>query len=558
MRNVRPYDPMRDLAMVPDYEAIHGRKCCLEDLIGLVKQYALEDWLLHLSRLATLLAGGRHRPGNEYGDAYFQYIVPSHLRKKVAKWFQDAIAQGARPLIHSERHVGILMELALLHAPGEAPEKLGPQGQLFDALLTLVGLDNPAKMPQNDEDWAAVQACLWDRSRLLDPSSAVARGFHLYQIAHKQTTKTAQTWAELFHRAMKTELHTYFLGGLGLFAMEFMKKPEDIAKYFAALPETFTDNAQNPLAGIPHDYLAHKCATTLQLKQAAVHLEGGKSPNEYNLVPVLKYPLFRSSRGGAHCLFLSGVAGSLCEGIYQEVMTASVEGRISGNKKDVGAAFGHLFEEYVLDLLDATLPSLVVKRPRRTDSGNEAADGVVIYPEGVIVLEIKGSHVRAKNRMGWKDYRAKADEVAQAGLVDAVDQFVDRSGLLSFRKGRVRELAFTSPNDMVLQPVVVMNESVPLAGPQLPIIRQQRQRVALDAKTRPLIIMDVREVEALCSLPPGQTMWQVLTQFIRSPGWEQRHLANFLHDTNRLSDRVLTDRWKAIMPMLREKLGIGQ
>jgi len=266
--------------------------------------------------------------------------------------------------------------------------------------------------------------------------------------------------------------------------------------------------------------------------------------------------LFRDAQGKAHSLFLSGIAVSLCEGIYRAVETACTEERIPRlGVQDVGSLFGYLFEEYALDLLDETFPGRVLRKPHLSSTvKNEAADAVIICPEGIIVVEVKGRHVRATKRLAWKDAPAKEEDVIRTGLIEAVDQLA--KNLPAFRKGLVPGVPFTSGSDFILQPVTLTYESVPRGGMLLPLVRSQRARVSLDSHTRPLVMMDVTELEAVCSLPPRDTIWGVLTEFISSGGWEERNLKNFLHDTDRLYSTAMLSRWTRIMTMLSDKLQI--
>jgi len=290
---------MRDLAMVPGYQAIHGRPCALNDLIGLIKQFARDDWLLHLSRLATLLAGYRHRPG-EYADVFFHCIVPDSVRPKLASWFGQATQQGNRALIFPDRDVGILIELALLHAPRQTTKELGPEGQVLDALLMLTDLARPPQLPQSEEGWAAVLASLWERSYLVDPISTTARGFFLYQIACEEPSQKARDWANLFERATAAELKRYFLGGLAAFAVEFLKSPDEIARSFTPLPDTLTDDKGIRFHGVPEDYYALRCATVEEITREVARLETHADPNEFSLVPLLNWPFagFEDTAGG--------------------------------------------------------------------------------------------------------------------------------------------------------------------------------------------------------------------------------------------------------------------
>jgi len=418
----------------------------------------------------------------------------------------------------------------------------------------LVDLDVPPVLPRGEEEWASFVATQWDRSRLVDPIISAARGFFLYHVASEARTSRALQWADLFQRSAGVQLESYFLGGLIALATELQKQPEEIARVFAPLPSRVVGDDGREIPNVPQGYYSLRCADLEQLRADAMQRERAGNPNEFDLITLLKYPLFRHAKGGAHSLFLSGIGVSLADGIYQEVMTASLERRIPETRQSVGEVFGYLFEDYVLDLLTESLgdPSRVLKRPRRKDNGNEAADGAILYPEGIIVLQIKGKHLRSTSRFAWKGPDVKEADVRKTGLVEAVDQFVEKESLAAFRNGLVDGLPFASLGDMVIQPVVVTYESVPLSGLVLPIVQKQRARVCLDVHTRPLVIINVSELEALCSLPgPGKSVWDVLTDFICSAGWQARHLYNFLHDIKCLRATAMLSRWDRIMTMLK-------
>jgi hypothetical protein len=393
---------------------------------------------------------------------------------------------------------------------------------------------------------------------MTEPRTTATRGFYLYGINPKPGREAPVQWSDLFRRATSSDLGTYFSGGLIALGVTLDKTPDQIATRVESLPTVLTTDGGEKVQGVPSGYYACRCRDIDEIAACVRQEESKRNPNEFSLIPLMKFPLFRKERVGILPLFLSGIAGSLCEGIYHEVLTASLEKKIPEKPQDIGSVFGRLFEDYVLDLLEESFPSRLLKRPKRTDNENlEAADGIILCPEGVIVLQVKGKHVRVRDRFAWKCADAKEEDIRSTGLIDAVDQFVKKDSLQGCRKGLVRGLPFKSRAEMVIQPVVVTFESVPFSGLLLPIVEEQRSRVQLDPYTRPLITMNVDEVEAVCSLPPADSIWKVLQEFNSSPNWQSRCLRNFLHETHRLRDTVVQSRWRRIWPALRSGLQIG-
>jgi hypothetical protein len=434
-----------------------------------------------------------------------------------------------------------------------------PGGQIVNALLMLEDLDVPPETPSTPDEWAAFFATHLARSQLVAPMSILARGFYLYQISSATKSEAALKWAELFRRATATDLDAYFAGGLVALVLTFAKTPEQIAGVVGPLPAIVTGNCGVKLQDVPGAYYSRRCKCLEEIAECIRHLEGNSNPNEFNLIPLQRFPLFRKQGVGVLPLYLSGVATSLCEGIYQEIITAALppEKKITESLQDIGSVFGYLFEEYVLGLLEETFGcTRVLKKPKRSDNGNEAADGILICPEGIIVMQIKGRHVRGRDRFAWKCVEDAEADVRQTGLVDAVDQLVSRESLASCRKGLVAELAFGSLANMVIQPVVVTYEPVPLLGLALPVVQDQIRRVPLGPRDRPLIIVNVDELEALCSLPGGDTVWEVLQKFRSWSGSQTRTLRNFLFETRRLRDAAMVYRGDRVFQSLASSLRV--
>ena len=541
------------MAINPGYSAIRGRPCSLGDLLAKVREFGVDDWILHLSRLATLLAGSRHRPG-QYGDAFFTYLVPED-DIRFRSWFKMVSSKGAKPFLFTDRHVGILIELALLHAPRDPTKKIPPGGHVLDALLMLVDLETPEQLPQTDAAWAVFMATIGQRSRLVEAVACATRGYFLYQIGRDNKSSSALEWSRLFGEATKSQLDAYFIGGLLALGVTVLKKPQEIAGIVEPLPSAPATDADHLMHGVPDAYYALRSASIEAIANETRRWEKNPNPVEFNLIALRKKPLYVKNGAGPYTLFLSGLADSLCEGVYQEIITASVGDQVSESVQDVGSLFGYLFEEYVLELLEEVFPrERLLKRPRRKDNGREGADAIILYPEGLIVLQIKGRHVPGTDRYAWKSEADLDEVIRRTGLVEAVEQFVERDSIRSCRKGLVEGLSFRDCALIPIQPLAVTYESVPFEGLPIPKMRDLRERVRLDPYTRPLVAVDVQEIEALCSLPSSDTVWRVLAQYITSPEGQPRPIRNFLHDTGKLLDTAIDARWERTLASVIRQL----
>lgn len=86
----------------------------------------------------------------------------------------------------------------------------------------------------------------------------------------------------------------------------------------------------------------------------------------------------------------------------------------------VGKTFGLVFEEYVQRILDEAFGERLIRLPRSDQT--KRADGLIVYPNRLVVYEIKSKHARAAGRRGPRTVEEREQELVDIGVGDAAEQ----------------------------------------------------------------------------------------------------------------------------------------
>lgn len=540
-----------DAAFLPGYPEMYGVPCTRAEMIALFKQFSVQDWLCTLARLSCVLAGS-HRGSSEYGQAFAHWFVPDCLRARLQKWEDEHKKHGHKVVLPTERHVGILIEMALAHAPDTAPRVMtfpGDEKAVFDAFLMLSTLESPTPVevstPDDLDQASATFAALMYRSVSRDPAWPATRGFHIFRILQeREPDSPAAKWADLFEKATGHDIDSYYAGGFQCLVVAWGQTPGQLAAGWQGLPSRPREAELKCQWDSFQDYYAFRRGDIGDIRRVIEACNDVADMNDVSLIPLLAYPLI-DLPAGTYPLYLRGVGESLCDGIYHIVSDAAQEGRLGSDtsRQDVGALFGNLYEAYVLDLLEAVFPGRLLRNPRRTDNGHEAADAIVMCPNGVMVFQIKGRHVRRRERYLPKSYDGLTAELRQSGLEKGCLQVKD--SIDACRKGLIGELSYVGDLcDQPIQPVIVTWEPIPnftlahrFLDPFLTLARA-------DGRTRLPILVDSDDLVRLSGLPPSDTWWGVFGAYVSSPDQYGSSFHNFLCATDRLGAEA-TNAWLA-------------
>jgi len=394
---------------------------------------------------------------------------------------------------------------------------------------------------------------LEERSRVIDPQAVLVRGAELYQVANDTKSGTARKWQRLFFSSTGQQLDAYFAGGMCSFLPAYVMAPQQIATAWDPLPSRVTANDGKDVPGVPEGFQRLRCGVVEQIAQLIRELEPLDVPDDFNLIPIRRWPLVRFADGDVFPLFVPGIVQGLCEGIYDAVIGASIARRIPEDEGCIGNVFGKLFEQYVCGRLEECIGDRLLKSPRRSDTREEAADGILLCAEGIVLLQIKGCHIPAERRFVLKGRQGKEEDLAKTGLAKAVEQIVKS---VSFcRRGLIPGLGFYGrPEDLTIQPVVVTYEHLPSLGVRQSFVEEQRALARVDDHTRPLVLADIGELEELCALRDGESVWSVLSEFLPEIRGGHTSLHNFLVRWNKVARDHIVTRSKAMQERLKARL----
>ena len=548
-----------DAAIALNYTDLYGKPVDMTFIKEILKRFAVDDWLCQLARLTSVLGGPRNRD-RKWIEVFVKYFAPPEELSRVSDWFKKHEELGRTTVAPSERHLEILMELVIRYAPETAENKMafpGDEGSIFDALLAVAALDVGAKdgaLSEDRDSALAVFSSLLLRSICPNPLEIAIRGYDLYEILKGlDRSPKAVEWANLFEKATGENIDDYFAGGFGTLIHVLDQNIEDLKSGWDPVLAPDHLSKYPRLQRLLPSYYRLRSGRITDIKQEIERLEPDDDLENFNLIPLRKYPLVRLNNS-IYPLSLSSMANSLLDGIYYAVITAAIEDRIPEKVQDIGSVFGYLYENMVIDLLEAKFVGRVLRSPVREDTGEEAADALVLCPGGLVVFQIKGSHTKVKGKVASENFAVEEGKFfEQTGMNKAIDQLVTTVDCC--RAGRIRELPdFWQRPDVLLQPVIVTYERIPqFSLMQSSLNRRLMEPVQVDANVRQPILMSTDDIEHVVSLPLVDDLWRVLAEYVQTG---ISSFANFLAAKRYPDMTIMGDRRNHMLDSILKHLGL--
>lgn len=402
------------------YSDLFGKTCSLDELIGLLKQYPLEQWLNFLSRIQITIAGDR------FGDMEAQRNVVKGMFsalvcESLTRWCDENKDRAKNAFVVSERQVSVLQELAIIHAPENLEGKAFEQDQDFsvltDALLIVTDfLHNSSPVGPNDliAITAHTQVVLNDT-----PSwRSFPRAIQFYQIGKDTKSPEVIEYDELFTEASGRSIQDYVMGGICCGMQDEMRTNEEICSGWYAIRQPC--NCKNPLeAEVVEAFLSLRAGTVEQIRAEILVQEADLIPRDFNLIALSRFPVVQLNNGSYFILNLSALTRSLFDGPRHVVMTSAV-GRSESERRRVGGAYGGLFQRYALSILMELFGDRVVVIPESTYPGH--ADCLMFFKDVVVVAEIKGEHFAARTHFKYMSGSERISEIKKTGLGKSAGQ----------------------------------------------------------------------------------------------------------------------------------------
>ena len=550
-----------EAGVVLNFRDLYDKPVHIDDLKALLATFATDDWICQLARLTCLLGGNRSR-APEWANSFLQYFTPPQEIDRVNRWFAEHHENGTTAVVPSERHVEILLELAVLYAPSTAQRRMafpGDERTVFDALLMVATLetDIPKANTSDSKEFVAAISTVWLRAICPDPLEMCESGYYTFEIlGGEKRSPPAKEWALLFKAATGQELDDYFAGGFGYLVVLLHQTPQDLAEVWQSVLDPALLSSFPKFKQASEAYASLRTASIDTLRQEITKHEPGEDLGSFNLIALRRFPLLEY-KGGIYPLSFAGLANSLMDGVYHAVVTAALRSgqtkKVQHRLQHVGGVFGRLYEQQANDLLGSKYDDRLIRCPRRKDTGNEAADALLLCDKGLIVFQTKSRHVLAKQKYVLRTPRTLNEYFERIGLVEAVEQ-VCRT-IEACRAAQVEGLPeHWSQEDTPIQPIVITQERVP----EFSLIRDAISTVTAIPKSyksiRPVILMSSKDVENVVSLPPSDDLWGVLTDYLNSGAKES--FFNFLGAKRRADMTLLGERRKNMLSRLKDYLGL--
>lgn len=547
-----------EVGIVLTYEEFYGERPTLDALIAILTKFSADDWLCQLARLSVLL-GGENSRRPKWANAFLANFTPPDKVAKINAWFTKHQNRGITATVPSERDIGALIELAILHAPSAAARRMEfpvDSNYVFDALLMVTSLAQPQLEGILDaKEIASIFASMWVRSLCPDPFALASHAYHLFEILKSPKSARATEWASIFEMATGQELDEYFAGGVSIIVQLLSQSPQDIVSCWTSIydPKHLdkTPSIKKPVEA----YCSLRASSLTDLRRSIEEEEKNKNDiGAYNLIALKRSPLVEYG-GTIYPLYLHGIAISILDGVYHAVIPPGNDKKSVDERKRRGGIFGKLFEYNILDILTLGFGDRVLCNPPRTDNVNEeAADAVLLCDSGLIVFQIKGYHVRAQTRFLLKTSSTLQELFKRVGLTEAVGQLAET--ITACRQGIVQGMPeHWSKPDTIIQPIIVTYERFP----EFSLLRREIEALVStvgDRHTRKPILMCSEDVERLISLPPGETLWGLTTEYISDHGYGSRSFHDFLNRKGVNGGEVRGERQRTMLRAIVQHLGL--
>lgn len=442
---------MRGLAVVPGYRDIWGTNS--PEIKELFSTVTLEWWLEVLSRLGAALL---HETAQDTAKLtlFRTFFQPSELRRL------DAFLQNApRAGVFEPFSVLFAIQLACVYSSStKEPHPLDDQAadRIVQGILILVDLlnaQNGLDIQQGSSGWLAGMI---ERSSLGGPLEhlATAYGLWLWDDAHvtSEIAGVRQRFNQTLETSYSLNLRDWIVSA-GL--VSWVSSIRSMQKMMTG-PMSF----QLPLEGLSKSgnqaIRRFFTAISITLQEFVQHCRKLNNESSFldrpTLLPLKQYPamVLASEPMLYRVLSANHIAEAAIERPVRLRESASLDAR-----SDARREFGLLFEAYVHGLLARTFGDRYQRLPPHKK--RPRAEGIVWYPNGVIIVECKGRRVSELRRFQMRSDVSYANELEGLDLQKAVRQI--QSTGIDILNGRIQRP--TGISVKVIGAIIVCYQELP-------------------------------------------------------------------------------------------------
>jgi hypothetical protein len=184
---------------------------------------------------------------------------------------------------------------------------------------------------------------------------------------------------------------------------------------------------------------------------------------QYNFVTFRTFPLVELEGESLICVDPAFLVEKLGAGVYHTIRDSMLSQK---NKERASSTFGYLFEDYVDRLMRDIYPltsGRLISFPYFKRSGNEAFDGIVIFPDGhIIVLEYKGGFLKQETKYSGRVRLFEEELNSRFGAKRGVQQLMNGVERLFNKKhpyhDSIKELERVGTRITKVTPVLITQE----------------------------------------------------------------------------------------------------
>lgn len=550
------------ILVMPTYSSIFGCRPTLKELIDIIKQIPLIEWLSFLSRIQSVVGADRFQDQKNQLSV-FHGVFNKRLQNLILD-FQNKRSKPKNLYICYERQLSTLQQLVILHAPVQGDGSLQndkTRENLGLALLMVMDLMGPNG--QNDDLDDIIAGIVQQQIRMADTPYWIypARAFRFYELETDQPGNKVRTYLSLFEKAEGVTAHDFLLGGLIVAVQEITRSLQDQANSWQrVLPSDQRKNFHEKRFLGAFEKI--RCASIEKVRTTITKLENGLSVSDWNLISLSRFPLVTFPQAGTFIINLTVLGRSLFDGVRHAILTAVSEKRLPdtfNSVRRVGGLYGQVFEKYVQHLLETTFPERVVKIPENDLPGN--ADFLIFFPGKIVVVEAKSEHFVAKHHYKLMTIQERRSEIESVGLKKAVRQI--ESTIKALRNFHLKPLSLGYYDWTItpIIPLVVTDEEYPLFPQCWKLLYEEVEKplTLLRDGVGPLgrlRILSLDEVEMLPNLTGSIDFATLLLQWGSDPSKFEYTFRNYLLSCNHhLSNNFMWKRWHEVCQILADRLG---
>lgn len=269
--------------------------------------------------------------------------------------------------------------------------------------------------------------------------------------------------------------------------------------------------------------------------------ERGCSPSDlkpFYALPLEQYPLVRFE-GNLFCPSSLLMQRRMTSGLHHLIYNRLPKKK----RKDYQTYMGAVFEDYILQSLERNFGGKANRLIREADikdkipEGYSPCDAIIVYPDGLLLVEVKASKLRFEDRVGGDE--GDIDEIFERVFVNPARQL--DSVIRLIQQGELAEFDLLPHKIHRYVPISVCRDPIPMNQMSYTRLQHQLQRegVLQQQEAVPLQLLAPEDVEAL--EVAGEKGRSVIELLVRRVADEAHHTAGLLNYLGADEDSLLNN-----------------